>query len=229
MHALALLPLLLTGSGAPIPVTPADFPKIEQQLVETVETGSLIFSQGDCLAVKVFSASSYTHVGIVSRVAGSPVVYDSMSGIGVRKMPLHEYLRLQTPCTLKVVHPQDSFSSEEARALRAYLESQLGREYGIKHHLTGSTAEGIHCAEYATHAWMSAGRLKADRPSRVSPGSLLTGVEEKGAVRSGGTYLLSPAPIAEEVPSGWWHRLWIETRDCTTESCQQMRRWFVCS
>ena len=57
-------------------------------LKETYEANSkgkktLIFNNGDCLAVKVVTASSYTHVGAVVVEQGSAYVYESAHGIGV--------------------------------------------------------------------------------------------------------------------------------------------------
>lgn len=228
MSSTLFLSMMLAASADMVAVTPENYPKISHELLTSSESGSLIFSQGDCLAVKLFSGSPYTHVGVVVRQAGQHWVYDSMSGVGVRKTPLEEYVLLQTPCTLHVIHPQKPFDVDETAALADYLESQLGRHYSVKHHLTGCEAEGIHCAEYAVSGFMAANRLKADRPAKVSPGSLLVGVQEAGQARDGGTFLLSPAPIAVEA-RGWWSQLWLDTKTCTGDCCQQMRRWFVCS
>jgi hypothetical protein len=89
--------------------TPEPAENLIEELKQGLQTGSLIFSQGDCLAVKVFSKSSYTHVAGVVAKDGEFVVYDSMNGIGVRKTPLVEYLRQQTPSLIHVVHPRIPF------------------------------------------------------------------------------------------------------------------------
>ncbi|MBC8116539.1 MAG: hypothetical protein H7062_19275, partial [Candidatus Saccharimonas sp.] len=112
-------------------------PEVLAELKQSLQTGSLVLSQGDCLAVKVFSRSSYTHVGGVVVRDGEVFVYDSMNGTGVRKTPLDEYLRLQTPSQIHVVHPKQPFTPEGATAYETHLDGQLGRRYAIKHHLTG--------------------------------------------------------------------------------------------
>src|SRR5574339_643048 len=70
-----------------------------------LQTGSLLFSQGDCLAIKVFSGSRFTHVGAVVIEHGRPVVYDSMNGTGVRKQSLDDYVRFLSPSDVHVLHP----------------------------------------------------------------------------------------------------------------------------
>ncbi|OYW14771.1 MAG: hypothetical protein B7Z55_15450, partial [Planctomycetales bacterium 12-60-4] len=71
------------------------------QIAGEAQTGTLIFSQGDCLAVKVFSQSPYTHVGVVVCDDDASWVYDAMNGPGVRKTALHEYLRSQVPAEVQ--------------------------------------------------------------------------------------------------------------------------------
>src|SRR5262249_48891255 len=152
------------------------------------QTGTLIFSQGDCLAVKVFSNSRFTHCGTVVIEDGQPMVYDSMNGAGVRKTKLIDYLRLQTPSDLQVIHPSTNFTPEQSQAYANHLQSQLGRQYGVKHHVTGRRAKGVHCAEYCTDALIAAGKVAADEPPRVSPGSLYEGLTEHHLYTDGGTF-----------------------------------------
>ncbi len=193
-----------------------------------LQTGSLIFSQGDCLAVKVFSQSRYTHVGGVVVNGNDVTVYDSMNGVGVRKSTLEEYLRLQTPCDIRVVNPARRFSADQASAYQAHLESQLGRKYSIKHHLTGQRAEGVHCSEYQTEALMAAQVIQASQPSRVSPGSLLQGLEQAHLCTAGGEYCLKAVAAAAPEGSTWCQRAWHSTVNCCSSCGTQVRRWILC-
>jgi hypothetical protein len=220
MWSLLLIPVLAA--------TPADSEAVCRELSSSCQTGTLIFSQGDCLAVKVFSGSRFTHCGAVVVEDGHPVVYDAMNGVGVRKTPLVEYLRLQTPTDLQIAHPSTPFTDAEADAFRGHLQSQLGRSYGIKHHFTGKRAQGVHCAEYLTEALLAAGKISVDRPARVSPGSLHEGLTEHRIYADAGTYILAahvPPPPDDESWCGW---AWRSTCQCTVGCCRQLSRWFCC-
>ena len=183
------------GQG-PDPNSPAPPESVLGELSQGLQTGSLIFSSGDCLAVKVFTQSSYTHVGGVVVKDGEAVVYDSMNGKGVRKTAFVEYLRQQTPSKIHIVHPQTSFSTENASAFEQHLESQLGRKYAVKHHLTGQRVAGIHCSEYMIDALMAAEMMSAKQPSKVSPGSLLEGVLTANIYMRGNFVELKKARLA---------------------------------
>ncbi len=222
MWAHLLIPLLWATGGDPDDVS--------WELTKECQTGTLIFSQGDCLAVKVFSNSRFTHCAAVVIDEGRPVVYDSMPRYGVRRTELAEYLRLQTPSDIQVVHPAKPLSPDEAQAFRDHLNSELGREYGIKHHITGKRAKGVHCAEYCTDALLAAKEIEVDEPPRVSPGSLFEGLTEHRLYTDGGKFELrvkSLQPVAMEDES-WCRRTWRQTYDCTAGCCRQMSRWFLC-
>jgi len=216
--------LLLTLAATPADVTTAQFSEIRN----TVQTGSLIFSQGDCLAVKVFSGSSFTHVATVVCEPDGPVVYDAMNGCGVRKSPLDEYLRFLVPSEVEVVHPARPLTEAEAAAFVNHLKSQLGRPYGIRHHVTGGRSDGVHCAEYLTDALIAAHWMTAKQPSRVSPGSLRQGVLEGQVYVPGQRYDFHEASPAPPVDETWCQWSWRETKECCSATCRQLSRWFLC-
>lgn len=203
-------------------------PEVLAELKQSLQTGSLIFSQGDCLAVKIFSGSLYTHVGGVVVKDGEAVVYDSMNGPGVRKTSLDEYLRLQTPSQIHVVHPATAFTAEQSGAYETHLNGQLGRKYAIKHHLTGRRCDGLHCAEYMTDSLMSAQLIRANNPPRVSPGSLLEGLETASLYTSGGRFDLKAAEPPTPENLTWCQRLWHDTGTCCSNTATQLRRWVLC-
>ena len=219
--------LACNGSAAD-PNTPPPPAHVVAAATQAAQTGTLIFSRGDCLAVKIFSQSSYTHVGGVVVRDGEAIVYDSMNGQGVRKTPLAEYLRQQTPSTVHFAHPKTPLNSAQIEAFETHLESQLGRKYAVKHHLTGRRCDGLHCAEYMTDALMAAEMISAQRPPRVSPGSLLEGVVTADLYVDGDQMELkleSPPP-----PTGlsWYQRAWRSTSECCVGSATQVRRWVLC-
>ena len=208
--------------------TPPTPTHVVAEVAQGLQTGSLIFSQGDCLAVRVFTRSSYTHVAGVVAKEGEFLVYDSMNGIGVRKTPLAEYLRQQSPGSVQIAHPKIPFSQDKAASYEQHLESQLGRKYSVRHHLTGNRCEGLHCAEYMTEALMAIELISAKQPSRVSPGSLLEGVISADAYQP-----VEPIPLkVEDRPrfanQPWYQRAWNRTTACCSTSVSQLRRWVLC-
>jgi len=200
----------------------------DQQLAALCQTGSLLFSRGDCLAVKACTGSRYTHVAAVVKADDGCWVYDSMNGIGVRKLKLSDYLDAQAPDQLTLSHPHRPFTADECREFQAALEQELGREYDVFHFVTGRQTDGIHCAEYITSVLMSIDWLQARNPGRVSPGSLLEGIDECGAYASGGEILISrPLQPLPEV-ANWHQALWQNTKLCCHGSCRQLSRWVLC-
>jgi hypothetical protein len=208
--------------------TPVPSEQTIAELASNLQTGSLIFSRGDCLAVRIFSQSSYTHVGGVVVKDGEATVYDSMNGAGVRKTPFVEYLRQQTPSEIHIVHPNTPFTDEKAIAYTDYLESQLGRNYAVRHHLTGHRCAGLHCSEYQTDALMAAEMIAAKNPPRVSPGSLLEGVMTARIYTEGNRVELKTVDPPHPVDRLWYQRVWHNTSTCCAKNAIQMRRWILC-
>ena len=217
------------GSGTVKPtVTYASYGSAASELTGALSTGSLIVSKGDCLAVKVFTKSPYTHVAIVVCDGVDRWVYDSMNGVGVRKLSLEEYLSTQAPDQIHLFHPKRKITGNRQAEFVGYLNEQIGRPYAIKHHLTGNRGDGIHCAEYVTDALMCIDVIQAKQPSRVSPASLVEGVTKYNLYSTGQTVQLKlPEPI---VPKGdnACDQMWIDTKICWNNCCRKMRGWFLC-
>lgn len=216
--------LAIALAATPDVATETLFPEIRKQ----VQSGSLIFSQGDCLAVKIFTASPYTHVGMVVMENGSPVVYDAMNGTGVRKTPIDQYLRFLVPSRMQVLHPKNEFPAADFAAMVRHLESQLGRPYRIHHHATGKRCDGVHCSEYMTDALIAAHVMRAKEPSRVSPGSLHEGVLTGGTYRIATEYDFREAKSPVPTEETRCQRYWRETKQCCSGCCRQLSRWFLC-
>lgn len=228
----AIIALMIATAPTDIPQTPeAENPQAAAicQIEESVQTGSLIFSKGDCLAVRVYTNSPYTHVATVVRCKdGTSMVYDSMNGAGVRKMTLEEYIATQSPDDVQIFHPKRQFDAEEEEEFLDHLESQLGKPYSVKHHLTGERCEGLHCAEYVTDALAEIDWLKVNNPPRVSPASLATGITLHNVYYEGPKVevpaILEPVPE----PEGRCARMWLETKTCVNRCGRKFSRWFLC-
>lgn len=192
------------------------------------ETGTLLMSKGDCLAVRVYTLSPYTHVAAVVFHDDEPLVYDAMNGPGVRVQPLSDYLQSQCPDRVHMVHPRRRFSRRKSRLFREHLESQLGRSYAVKHHVTGKRTEGIHCAEYVVDALIHAGVACAENPPRVSPASLADGLLEHEIYTPAVTVVVNEPVVEPPVSQSWCSRMWWDTKTCTSNCWRQMGRWFVC-
>jgi hypothetical protein len=220
--------MLASLCANPEPIkTFSSFAAAAESVSSRTQTGTLIFSQGDCLAVKVFTRSPYTHVAAVVMKNGQPYVYDSIHGQGVRRQSLKAYFKSQSPDVVYLMHPKKPFSKERSKQFSSYLKGQLGKSYAIKHHLTGKRAQGVHCSEYVTDALMSCRMIRAKQPSRVSPGSLATGILRANLYSPSQTINLKKKTFK---PKGrnWCDQLWIDTKFCTLSCCKQMQRWFLC-
>lgn len=195
-------------------------------LSREMQTGSLLFSQGDCLAVKVFTTSPYTHVAAVVVDGSEITVYHSAKGCGVHKETLEEYLHFLGRDRLHVFHPRQDFVGERAQLFQEHLESQLGREYEVKHHLTGERGTGLHCAEYVTDALMAAKLMHANNPPKVSPASLVEGITQSELYIAAKTveWELPPAPTSDSRCG----QLWLDTKHCCNGAWVKCRGWFVC-
>lgn len=208
---------------SPLPATTV------QQIAATVQTGSILASQGDCLAVRVYSQSSYTHVAAVVLQDGQPMVYDTMPGSGVRRLPLQDYLLSQRPTDVQLLHPVKPFSATQAAAFEKHLTAQLGRPYDVKHFATGHRCAGLHCSEYLTDALIASEHLTATNPARVSPAGLVTSLAEHQIYQLGSTHDLPapPEPPVETSPT-WYGRAWQQTKECSYDCWTQTRRWVCC-
>lgn len=226
MNSILIAAILISGAVAETDLaTPAE---ATARLESEVVTGSLIVSRGDCLAVKMYSASLYTHVGAVVVREGEVYVYDAMHGCGVRKQLLCDYVVGLNDAAIHPFHLCRPMSDDQARRFERHLEGQLGRPYAIAHHLTGKRADGLHCSEYVTDALIAADLLRANRPSRVSPASLVTGVLAAEVHRQAETLQLLPDPPARPESENWVVQCWFDTQQCTQNCYRKLWAWFCC-
>jgi hypothetical protein len=222
-----LTAILLAAAPEPAPLAlPAS--EAAAALARELPTGSLLFSQGDCLAVRMYTISPYTHVATVVEREGERFVYESTGGAGVRKQTLGAYFASQKEATVYLYVPAQPLSPEQCTRIEQHLESQLGRPYAIRHHLTGARCDGLHCAEYVADALIAADLLKPDQPSRISPASLLTEIEQSGLYLHAATLQLERAGETAPTDTGWCGRMWFETKECSQTCYRRLRGWFCC-
>jgi hypothetical protein len=198
------------------------------RIAKNAQTGTLLFSRGDCLAVKVYTGSEITHVGAVVLRGGKPFVYESANGAGVRRVSLRRYLELQQPCDVRVIHPVKPFSAARELAFVKALDEQLDRPYGIKHFRSGERAAELHCAEYVTDALCACRLIRAKNPVRVSPGSLRSGVVKSALYSQASTHRIANPVRKAPANADWCARTWFDTKRCTSNCCSQLSRWFLC-
>src|SRR5262245_55295411 len=222
-----LVAALLVGAPQPA-VLHLSAPEALFEIADDVQTGSLIVSKGDCLAVKIYSARAFTHVAAVVVRDGEAIVYDATGGAGVRRQSLGEFLVAQSDSTLYLFHPCQPFTELRASRFEEHLLNQLGRPYAIHHHLTGERATGLHCSEYVCDALIAAEVLRARQPSRVSPASLVEGILKTDAYQPGDVVQLLPETPARPASQSWCARLWFDTKLCTCTCCGKLRGWFCC-
>ena len=193
-----------------------------------MRTGTLLVSNGDCLAVRIYSQSPHTHVAAVVVRHGQPFVYDSAKGAGTRCQTLANYLKSQRPDEVHVFQPRRPFSEKRAAKFESYLDQQLGRPYAIRHHLTGKRSAGVHCAEYVTDALMACKVIHAKQPARVSPASLVQGILKAELYEPGRTIRFNGRSAKAREADGWCSKLWLDTKQCTSDCWAQTKRWFFC-
>lgn len=197
-------------------------------LQQRVQTGTLLVSKGDCLAVKVFTCSRYTHVAAVVRENKRVYVYESANGHGVRRQTLGDYLDGESPNVIYVLNPKRPFSRKRATLFIKHLDGELGRPYAIRHHITGTRCSGLHCSEYVTDAMIACRLLTAHRPSRVTPASLAKGVLQSGLYSAACSVELAEEGPEHPVGRNRCEQMWIDTKVCTHNFCIKLRRLFAC-
>ena len=206
-------PLLLSGTVA----------DVAESVAERLTAGTLLFSKGDCLYVTAFTGSEYTHVGVVVEdAAGARSVVDSMKGHGVRRSTVAGYLASMQDAEVLIYQPQAVLDETQRQTLDRYTASELGRPYGVSHYLTGQPAEGVHCSEFASSSLRAAGLVRVNRPSDLSPGSLLRGVSRAGRWQLAATLQLSMPEAIKPSDLSCCESFWWDTKKC----CRDTGDWF---
>jgi hypothetical protein len=227
-----LLVLALAGaspSDSPLEnVQVATFGEAASELRPKLQTGTLLVSQGDCLAVRVYTQSPFTHVAAVVLRNGRPFVYDSTNGAGVRCQTLENYLQTQSPDELHVFQPARSLNADRQKIFEGWLDGQLGRPYAVSHHLSGERGDGVHCAEYISEALGKCGVISVKNPAKVSPASLVKGITIHNVYSQTETIHVIAPTLEPTPPSTWYGHAWHSTKTCTVTCMSKFRRCVLC-
>lgn len=190
MHALVLTACLLSGA------TP-------------LEDGTVIYLENSNPVVERYTGSSVTHVAIAINIGDQPWVYEATPN-EVRRLPLSEYRHeigelnqgRRKKVGLTCMRPKQVYSAAEVAAMRAYLDSQLGRRYSVKGYVRQKQGDGIHCAELLANTLTRGGHLTFEQAFRMSPHEVV----ERATQAYGAPAALSAAPVTPR--DTWCARSW---------------------
>jgi hypothetical protein len=230
MNVLLLLALAGANPSASAieDVQVASIEEAASELSPKLQTGTLLVSQGDCLAVRIYTQSRFTHVAAVVLRNGRPFVYDAGNGVGVRCQTLENYLRTQSPDELHVFQPNRPLKADRRKQFEGWLDGQLGRPYAVSHHLSGERGDGVHCAEYISEALGKCGVIRVKNPARVSPASLVKGIATHDVYAHSETVHVVPPTPEPTPPSTWYGHAWQSTKVCTATCMSKFRRCVLC-
>lgn len=216
-------------SGASVEnIEVASISEAAEGLRAELQTGTLLVSEGDCLAVRIYSQSPFTHVAAIVMRNGQPFVYDAANGVGVRCQTLEHYLRTQSPDELHVFQPSQLMTDDCQTRFIQSLDGQLGRPYAVAHHLSGEHSDGVHCSEYISEALRDCGLIRVKNPARVSPASLVQGITGHQVYTQTGTVHVVATQVETAPPSTWYGRAWYDTKVCTANCMAKLRRSVLC-
>lgn len=201
---------------------------VAEELRPNLQTGTLLVSEGDCLAVRVYTQSPFTHVAAVVLRNGRPFVYDAANGVGVRCQTLENYLRTQSPDELHVFQPAGIMNAGRQKQFEAWLDDQLGRPYAVSHHLSGERGDGVHCAEYVSEALDKCGVINVENPAKVSPASLVKGITLHDLYSQSQTVRVVAPTVQTESATSWYGHVWQSTKICTASCFSKIRRCVFC-
>lgn len=181
------------------------------ELTPQLQTGTLFFSQGKSVVVRLVGRSRFTHVAAVVVRPEGVCVYDAMRTVGVRRLSLRDHLAVQAGDAFEICQPTATLSPEQALALQCSLERRVGTEYAYSQYLTGCRSTGVHCSEYITDGLIEADVLSAERPPRVTPASLRQAVLSYELYASQAAFRLLQPPVADAPQKSCLSGLWGKT------------------
>lgn len=150
------------------------------------EDGTLLYLEHGNRIVESQTESSFTHVAMIFNINNEPWVYEADSP-RVRKVKLSDYIkevqkinrRRKRQRKLWTLAPKESFTSEQSDSMKKYLDSQLGRKYGISSYITGEVERRIHCGELTARALKLGGVEVNGNPCTQTPIGLMKRVSKK--------------------------------------------------
>jgi hypothetical protein len=151
-----------------------------------VREGTIVVLENSNFAVETYTKSETTHVGMLMYSEGELIVYEAAPK-AVRKLKLDDYYQELSRLNrhkweghrlrLRLYPPKQPYSDKELAAIRAFLESQVGRRYSIKGYVRNKPNDGIHCADLVSTALVKTGRYRFDETYAVSPAALVEQVK----------------------------------------------------
>ena len=140
----------------------------------TFEDGTLIFVEDSNELVEFYTDSKTTHVAIIVK----DHVYQAEPPT-VRKLLATDYLKeiaqandKHAKMAVSLYTPKVPLTEDEVKKMVEYLDKQVGRRYSIRGFFRKDESDGIHCSQICTEALVAAGRVKSERPWKVSPTTL---------------------------------------------------------
>ena len=141
------------------------------------EDGSLIFIENGNKTVQRYTNSNITHVAIILKEQDKFYVYEAVPP-KVRKISLDKFyeeiekLNKHHKNNIRKIwfaYPDKSFSAVEREKIVEYLNSQVGRKYGVSSWINGESNNKIHCGELVEEALKKAGFNISKNPCVDSP------------------------------------------------------------
>jgi hypothetical protein len=129
----------------------------------TLDDGSLVLLENCNYWVERYTHASIGHVAVAANEGKQTWIYEATPG-RVRRLTWADYQaelgqlnadrqqKQKQPIVAWVMKPKTALNNTQSVALKNYLDSQLNRRYSVRGIVRGSTGDGIHCAELASHA-----------------------------------------------------------------------------
>jgi hypothetical protein len=139
--------------------------------------GSCLFWNGGLLVkpISKHTGSTITHATIILYEDSKPYVYEAVPPV-VHRVPLKEYITSMANHKRKdfsyfIVEPKHRYTKDELIKMKAYADSQLGRQYMMRGYWKGHEVRGIMCSQFAGNTIEKSGLIKSDN-FHETPGSL---------------------------------------------------------
>jgi len=151
----------------------------------SIPDGSLLFVENGNEIVMAETESTLSHVAIIINEKGKPYVYEA-NPPRARRILLSDYIksikqenkRYHKDIRLWVRPPIREFSPRAVLKMKKYLESQMGRRYGLLSYLIDMPTKRLHCGELTTYALEYVGVHIHGSPHKQTPISISDSVNK---------------------------------------------------
>ena len=198
---------------------------INQSFAQKFPDGTVLFVENSSFIVESVTDFNTTHVAVIF----DDKVYNAEPPF-VKTYKVGDYLKIiakendgKAKCKTVFCYPKNPYTKKQIKAMKNYLEGEVGRRYSLTGYVKGIEAEGIHCSQLTTEALMAAGKVKSQRPWRISPGTLRLCVDK--FCKTKGCYLIERNPEKTSMISRFNDWLGEKTKFCSW-SCYET--WSLC-